>query len=62
MPLIALLVWVAIIGLVVWLLVTYVPMPPPFKTLLIVLAVLVVALWILSSLGIGLGPVLPLRR
>lgn len=41
---IGLLLVIALVGVVAWLLVTYVPMPPPMKTVLIVVAVLIVIL------------------
>lgn len=42
----------AIIGVALHLLITYVPMAQPIKTLIIVLVVLVICLWLLSIVGI----------
>jgi hypothetical protein len=47
MDLISLVVVLAILGFVLWLVTTYIPMPPPFKNVLIVIVVLLVVLWVL---------------
>lgn len=54
--LITLVVVVAVIGFCVWVLVTYVPMPEPFKKAIIVLVVVVLLLWLVRTL-IGGGPI-----
>lgn len=61
MPILLLLVWFALIGLVAWLLITYVPMPAPIKTVIVVAAVVACVLILLSAMGLGLdyGPVVP---
>jgi len=59
MGLIELLIIIAVIGFLVWALTTYVPMAAPFKTAIIVLAVIVLILYVLRVLGIG---DIPLRR
>jgi len=56
---IELVLMIALLGLVVWVLVTYIPMPPPFKTIIIVVAALLVILYVMRALGI---PDIPLRR
>lgn len=56
MGLIGLLLAIAIVGVIVWALVTFVPMPPAFKTAIIVVAILIVALYVLSLL-FDFGPV-----
>jgi hypothetical protein len=62
MSLIAMIIWVALIGVVVWLIITYVPMPPVFKTVIIVIAVLAIILWLISILGLT-GPTIgPIRK
>lgn len=52
---IELIVSVAIIGLVVWLVTTVLPIPEPFRGLIVkvayVVAVFMVVLWVLSLLG-----------
>jgi hypothetical protein len=46
---------IAILGVLVWVLVTYVPMPQPFQVLIIVFAVLIVVLkYLLPLLGVKL--------
>jgi len=47
MDLISFIVGVALVGFVLWLVITYVPMPQPFKQALIVIVVLLVVLWVL---------------
>jgi len=59
MGLIELLVLIAVVGFLVWALTAYVPMPAPFKTAIIVIAVIVLVLFVLRALGIG---DIPLRR
>lgn len=50
--LIGVIIVLAIIGVAMWLLVTYVPMQPPFPTIIVVIVVLFVVLWLLSLVGI----------
>ena len=52
MSLITLVVVLAIVGVLLWLLNTYVPMAKPIKTIINVVVVLVVVVWLLSVLGI----------
>jgi hypothetical protein len=47
MDLISAVVVVAVVGFIVWLLTTYVPMAQPFKTILVAFVVLVLVLWLL---------------
>ena len=58
MPLISLIVTLALVGFVLWLVLTYVPMPEPFKKVILVLVVLLLALWLLQLLGVQ-GPMVP---
>lgn len=58
MPLITLIVWIAVVGLIVWLITTYIPMPDPFKKLIIVVTVVALILWVVSSILPGGGPVI----
>ena len=53
MSLVSLLITIAIIGVFVWLL-TQLPMPAPFKNVIIGVALLLVLLWLLKLLGIDL--------
>lgn len=49
---ISLIVTVAIVGLIVWAIVTYIPMPPGFKNAIIVIAVICVLLFVLQAFGL----------
>ena len=61
MSLIGLLVVILIVGCIYWL-ITLLPLPPPFKTVALVILILIVIIWLASSLGaFGSGPVLRLR-
>ena len=64
MPIIYLLVYLALIGVVAWLLVTYIPMPPPIKTVIVVAAVVCCILLVLDATGIlnTVGPNVPRLR
>ena len=52
MTIIALLVALALVGLVTWLLVTFVPMPQALKTVLIVVAVIIAILVAAAAFGV----------
>jgi hypothetical protein len=41
-----------VVGVCLWLVNQYVPMAPPFKTVLNVLVVLLLCLWLLSAFGV----------
>ncbi len=60
MSLLSLLLVLVVIGVVLWLVQTYIPMPAPIKTLIIVVVVFLVV-WIFQSLGI-VGPTITLRH
>lgn len=55
MDLLQLIVLVVLLGLVWWVLTTYVPMPPAGRTVLAIAFAVVVILALLSFLGLGLG-------
>ena len=57
MPLISIVVVLVVVGFLLWLINTYVPMASPIKTILNVVVVVAVILWLLSTLGIihGVG-------
>lgn len=55
MSLIAMVLYLALIGLVVWLVTTYIPMPAQIKTLIVVFAVIVILIWLLQSTGLLSG-------
>ena len=50
-PIYAVLV-VAVVGVLVWLVTTYVPMNPPFPRIIQAVAVIATVLWLLASFGI----------
>lgn len=53
MSLVNILIVLVIVGVVLWLVNTYIPMAPPIKTVITVVVVLVLCLWLLSLFGIG---------
>lgn len=54
MDLILLVLTLAIIGFFMWLITTYVPMPPPFKTAIHVLVIVILVVYVLGRLGFAL--------
>jgi len=50
---IELLIAIVVIGVIVWLVETYIPMSPPFRTILRVVVVLFLIIWLLRFLGVG---------
>lgn len=58
MDLIVLILVIALIGFAVYAITTYIPMPPIFKTAIIVLTVIVMVLWLLERLGTHLPNVM----
>jgi len=52
MDLISLLVFIIVFCVIVWLVRTYLPIPDPIKTIIIVLIVLIAIIWLLNGLGI----------
>lgn len=59
MGLLELVLTLAVVGFVVWLITTYIPMPQPIKVAIIVLVVVVMIFVIMRAFGIG---DIPLRR
>lgn len=59
---IGLILTIAVVGVLVWLVVTYVPMPAPFKTIIMVVAVVVLILYLVGAFGLVDIPVPRLRR
>jgi hypothetical protein len=55
------LVVLIIVGVVLYLVQTYIPLAPPVKTIINVVVVLLLCLWLLSVFGIGTTP-LVIRR
>ena len=52
MPLMNLLLVLVVVGVVLWLVNTYVPMDPKIKTILNIVVVIVVVIWLLRAFGI----------
>lgn len=59
MSVIAIILGLAIVGLVLWLVVTYIPMPEPYKRALVIIVVVIVILWLLRVLGLMGNVVIP---
>lgn len=61
-----LIISVAIVGVVVWCIVTLIPMPSQFKTVIVVIAMVCVVIYVLRAFGLFAGghdlPVPDLRR
>lgn len=58
---ISLILTLALVGFVLWLVLTYVPMPAPFPNIIVVLVVICLLLWLLRVFGIADVPVPSLR-
>ena len=54
---IALILTLALVGFLVYLIVTYIPMPAPFKNVIIVIVVVLLVLYLLRVLGVADLPV-----
>jgi hypothetical protein len=52
MPLIQLIVLLVVVGLVLWLVETQIPMDPTIKTIIRIVIVLAVIIWLLSLVGL----------
>ncbi len=55
MDLINVLIVLVIVGVILWLVQTYIPMPAPIKTIITVVVVLFLCIWLLQLFGIGTG-------
>lgn len=53
MGILTLILILAIIGFVLWLVLTYIPMPAPFKSIITVIIVIALILWLLQVFGLG---------
>jgi hypothetical protein len=59
---IVLVIVLAVVGFLLYLLLTYVPMPRPFPQLIVGIVVFAIILWLLSAFGLlGGGPTFRLR-
>jgi len=52
MDLISLLIALVVIGVVWWLVTTYIPMPQPIRTVITVVAVLILCIFLLQTFGL----------
>jgi len=52
MSIITLVIVIAIVGVIVWAVTTYLPMDPKFKTLIVVVAIIACALYALAAFGV----------
>ena len=57
MDLISIIITLVVLGVVWWLVTTYIPMPQPVKTVITVIAVLLLCLWLLRVFGLTTLPV-----
>lgn len=59
MPIIQLIIILAVIGFLLWLLTTYVPMEPLIKRIIVIVVVFAVVIWLLNVFGLlnGLGTI-----
>lgn len=57
MSLISIVIVLVVVGFLLWLINTYIPMASPIKTILNIVVIIAVVIWLLSSLGIihGIG-------
>jgi uncharacterized membrane protein YqjE len=53
MDLVSLLIVVCILSIVAWVFFTYVPVPQPFKTIIMAVLALIFCVWLLQSFGLG---------
>lgn len=51
MGLISFIILVAVVGLIVYLLTTFIPMPPAFKTVIYVIAIIVLIVFLMQAIG-----------
>lgn len=52
-PIVQILIVLVVVGVVLWLIQTYIPMAAPIKTVINVVVVLLLCLWLLSLFGVG---------
>jgi len=57
-----LLLQIALLGLIVWAIITYIPMAPGFKTVIIVVSIIILVIYLMQVFGISDFPVPHLRR
>lgn len=52
MSLISLIIVLALVGLITWAVTTYIPMPPTFKRLILIVVCVCVVVWLLGLFGL----------
>lgn len=52
MSILGILLTLAIFGFILWLIVTYIPMPQPIRAIIIAIAVIFLILWLMGSVGL----------
>ena len=52
MSIVGVLILLVVVGFLVWLVTTYVPMSPPIKAILVAVVVLVLVVWLLGYFGL----------
>jgi len=57
MPILSVIIWLVVIGVLLWLVNTYIPLDAKIKKILNVVVVIAVMLWLLNAFGLlsGLG-------
>lgn len=53
MDLISIIVVLIVLGLVLWLVQTYLQLPPPIKTVITIVVVLFICVWLLQAVGVA---------
>jgi hypothetical protein len=61
MDIIQVLIVLVVVGVILYLVQTYIPMAAPIKTIITVVVVLILCIWLLNVFGIGTTPVV-IRR
>jgi hypothetical protein len=52
-PILQILIVLIVVGVCLWLVSTYIPMPAPIRTVINVIVVLILVIWLLQLFGIG---------
>lgn len=60
-PIVSIIVTLVVIGVILWLVQTYIPMAPPIKNVITIVVVLLVCIWLLNVFGV-MSYTLPVRR
>jgi hypothetical protein len=53
--LLGLMLTLAIFGLIAYLILNFIPMPPPVKTIIMAIMVIILIIWLLGFVGVGGG-------